>query len=179
MLGQGETAPDFIVTTLRGETVQLSKLRGTPVWLGFFRFASCPLCNYRVHIMVEEWSRFLGRDFRMLAVFQSPAHRLEEFVAKEKPPFDLIADPSMQLYTLYGLETSWAAGMSGGVLAVVSKARNIGKPIIAPIDGPPHRVPGDYLIDREGTITTVYRGKDLADHVPLETALAFLEANGA
>jgi peroxiredoxin len=179
MLSEGDAAPDFRVTTLRGESVRLAALRGTPVWVGFFRFASCPLCNYRVHQMAENWSRFEGRRFRMLAVFQSPPDRLEEYVASEEPPFDLVADPDMELYRLYGLESSWAAAMSGNVLSTLNRARQLGKPLIGPTDGPPARVPGDYLVDRDGTIVTAYRGEDIADHLPLDRALAFLDAQGA
>lgn len=180
MLSVGDTAPEFAVESLDGASVRLSALRGEPVWLAFFRFASCPLCNYRVHEMVERWETFASRRFRLLAVFQSPASRLRDFVAEQRPAFTLIADPDMALYELYGLESSVLAAMTPHVAAVGFRAATTpGIKLIGPIDGPPMRVPGDYLIDREGVIREVYRGRDIADHIPLEVADRFLRGQGA
>ncbi len=179
MLAVGDTAPDFEATTLRGATVRLRDWRGKPTWLAFFRFAACPLCNYRVHSMIEVWKRFAGRDFGMLAVFQSPKERLEEFVAQQEPQFDLVADPEMELYRLYELETSWLAAMKPSAMGAIPTAKKAGFPILTPRDGPANRVPGDYLIGRTGTIEQVHRGKSIADHIPLDTVDEFLTAHGA
>ena len=178
MLPAGAPAPDFTIQTLRGADVSLGALRGTPVWLAFFRFAACPLCNFRVHSMVERWGRFQGRDFRTLAIFQSSPDRLEEFVAKQAPEFDLVADPEMRLYGLYDLGTSWLAAMKPRAIATLPKARKAGFRS-GPVDGPANRVPGDYLIDRRGSIAQVYEGRSIADHIPLDMVEAFLDAEGA
>ena len=111
MLQVGQRAPDFEVQSLRGEALRLSALRSQPTWLAFFRFASCPLCNYRVHEMIERWSMFADRDFHMIGVFQSPASRLRDFVARQEPPFTLVADPDddgivMWLHDLDGDEVA-------------------------------------------------------------------------
>lgn len=179
MLPEGQAAPDFRVEGLHGEEVHLQELRGTPVWLAFFRFASCPLCNYRVHEMIERWRVFEGRDFRLFAVFQSPAARLSSFVAQQRPPFTLIADPDMALYALYRLESSILRAMTPNVMATAWKAMSSGVKLLGAPDGPATRLPGDYLIDRRGVIRTAYRGKDIADHLPLEVADRFLTEQGA
>lgn len=179
MLSAGTTAPDFEVENLRGEPVRLSALRGDPVWLAFFRFASCPLCNYRVHEMVERWAMFEGRRFHLIGVFQSPSSRLHEFVAKQQPPFTLIADPEMKLYGLYGLESSILAAMTLNVVATGARAAGTkGIKLLSIPDGPAMRVPGDFLIDRHGVIETAYKGKDIADHIPFEAADRFLKQQG-
>lgn len=179
MIEVGTHAPEFEADGLRDQRVRLSARRGTIVWLAFFRFASCPLCNYRVHEMVERWQEFAERDFQLLAVFQSPAERLREFVAKQSPPFELIADPEMALYDLYGLGSSVSAALSANVMAKGMKAAfTSGIKLLALPDGPATRVPADFFIDRRGVVRESYLGKDIADHVPLEQADAFLRSQG-
>jgi peroxiredoxin len=179
MLSEGTAAPDFETENLRGEPLRLSALRGEPVWLAFFRFASCPLCNYRVHEMIERWSMFEGRGFHLVGVFQSPAQRLRDFVATQDPPFTLVADPEMKLYALYGLESSILGAMTPNVVATGARAATTrGIKLLGVPDGPAMRLPGDYLIDRRGVIRTVYKGKDIADHLPLEVADRFLKQQG-
>lgn len=129
--------------------------------------------------MIERWDLFRGRDFAMLAVFQSPAERLREFVATQEPEFDLVADPEMKLYETYDLESSWLGAMKPNVMAKAANAATAGIRLVGPVDGPPMRLPGDYLIDRAGVIQVAYRGKDIADHVPLEAADAFLTSQNA
>ena len=44
----GQPAPSFIATTWDGRPVSLSDFEGQKLWLAFFRYAACPLCNVRV-----------------------------------------------------------------------------------------------------------------------------------
>ena len=179
MLAEGTAAPDFSTESLRGEPVRLSSLRGAPLWLAFFRFASCPLCNYRVHEMIEQWSTFEGRGFHPIGVFQSPASRLHDFVATQSPPFTLVADPEMALYALYGLESSILGALTPHVMAVGARAAvTPGIKMLSLPDGPATRLPGDFLIDRRGIIRTAYRGKDIADHIPFDSVDRFLKGQG-
>ena len=92
-LEAGTEAPDFEVETVAGERVQLNELRGKPVWLGFSRWASCPMCNYRIHQMIGEWPRrYEKREFRHLNFSPSPPEKLQAYVLKQSPPFDLVSD---------------------------------------------------------------------------------------
>ncbi|MCA9634746.1 MAG: redoxin domain-containing protein [Myxococcales bacterium] len=164
------------MTTLKGESLTLADLRGAPVWMAFSRFASCPLCNYRVHQMIGEWpARYADYNFRLFNVFQSPSSKLDDYVAKQEPPFDLVADhPSMGLYEKYGLESSVKAAFSMDVMKTMVAAAKIGLPLVRPFEGPAFRVPADFLIDSEGILRVVFYGATIAEHIPFEQADAFL-----
>ena len=41
-LESGRTAPPFVGQRYDGGTISSADLRGKPVWLGFYRYASCP-----------------------------------------------------------------------------------------------------------------------------------------
>ncbi len=173
-LNAGIEAPDFKTESLKGEPVELSKLKGHPVWLAFFRFASCPLCNLRVHQIVNGGPRFEGSDVRVLAVFQSPKEKLNDFVAKQRPPFTLIADPKMDLYRLYGVEASIKAALSPEVPKKMLEAAKVGLPLVRPWQGLATRIPADFLIDREGKIRTAFYGTNITEHISFEAVEEFI-----
>ncbi len=173
----GQQAPDFTVETLDGETIRLSSLQGKPVWLAFFRWAACPLCNLRIHQLTSIWPRsFSVRDFVMLAVFQSPPRKLEGLVERySPPPFKVISDPDLELYSLYKLERSFKGLFSKDVREAIAGAHKEGIPLMRPWDGPANRVPADFLIDRHGMIRQAFYGENMAQHIPFESVSSFLE----
>ncbi len=181
-LEAGAEAPDFEVETVTGERVQLSALRGKPVWLGFSRWASCPMCNYRIHQMIGEWPRrYEQRELRHLNFSPSPPEKLQAYVLKQSPPFDLVSDVPQVHYKTYGLESSVAKGMNLDTITVTVKAMRMGLPGGPRLrfEGPAFRVPADFLIDREGRIKVAYYGKKITESIPFDLVDSFLDQQRA
>lgn len=175
----GTEAPDFEVDTLAGERVQISKLRGQLVWIGFSRWAACPICNYRIHQMVAEWPRrYAGRSFRHINIFPSKPEKMIEYVVKQEPPFDLVPDPEEKLYGVYGLEASVAKGLNLETLNIVISALRQGLGELELWDGPAFRVPADFLIDRDGIIRVAHYGRKITENIPFDTVDAWLDEHG-
>ncbi|MCA9706428.1 MAG: redoxin domain-containing protein [Myxococcales bacterium] len=176
----GDQAPDFSIETLDGSTVSLSDMRGKLVWLAFFRYAACPLCNFRVHQLLSVWPKtFSERSFVMLGVFQSPGRKLEGLVKRHDPPFKIVSDPKMELYVKYYLEASMRGVMGKDVRQALAGASKAGIPLVRPWDGTPHRIPADFLVDRHGMIKNAFYGENIAQHIPFEEVTDFLDAHGA
>jgi peroxiredoxin len=55
-LPMGSQAPDFTLSTLQGETKQLSQLRGTPVLLTFWR-TDCTWCHVEMPKLANAYRR--------------------------------------------------------------------------------------------------------------------------
>lgn len=103
----GEHARAFWTMDITGNVVDLSEFAGRHILVSFFRFASCPFCNLRVHGMIERYPAYHDAGMAMIAVFESPRETMLRYVAgRMDAPFPLIADPEDHLYRLYGLETS-------------------------------------------------------------------------
>jgi thioredoxin-dependent peroxiredoxin len=178
-LQPGSPAPVFKKNDLRGDVLDLEEmLKHKPVWLGFFRFAMCPLCNLRVHQMVGEWKRFEPLC-SFIAVFQSPSNAFEGFITKHTPPFYVVADPELAMFTPYALENSLLKavfhpkGMVDGLKA--SKAGFSGSPS-DPKHGAALRIPGDFIIGRDGTLRVARYGSFVSDSIPFDEAEAALKA---
>jgi peroxiredoxin Q/BCP len=164
-LTAGELAPDFEATTWDGKSISLGGFRGAKLWLAFYRFATCPMCNYRIHELSARFDDFERAGIRLVAVMQSPAERIAQFAEKRKPKFPVIADPGLAIYNKYGVGPSLMAMMSPSVFVTAFKAMFAG---IFPgrIDGPIAMVPADFLIDPEGVIWDAFYARKVSEHVP-------------
>lgn len=171
-LAPGQSAPDFEATNWDGTPVRLADHRDRKVWLAFFRYASCPLCNLRVHDIIARHADLASRGVDVLAVFQSPPERIASYVGKQAPPFPILADPTEALYGKYGLRTSLLAYLHPKNFGVVFRAMRRGF-LPGPPDGSATRVPGDFLIRPDGTLADAFYGKVIADHIPFERVEAF------
>jgi len=173
-LKTGQTAPDFEIQDAAGIRHSLAGYKGQNLLLSFYRYASCPLCNQRVHHL-SNWLSSQGElDLAVLAVFESPVERIRQYVGRQEPPFPLIPDPERRLYRLYGVESSWLKYVlaAGPFLGSLLRGYRPGK-----ADGDKALVPADFLIDRNGIIQTAFYGRHIGDHIPLEKIDRFLKQN--
>ncbi len=173
-LSAGQKAPEFFASTWDDQPVELKALRGKPLWLAFFRYAACPLCNLRVHQMIQRHESYRARGLQVLAVFQSPADKMKEYVGKQAPPFPLIADPDEGLYARYGLGKSLLGFAAPRNLAKAMEAARAGFMPGVP-DGTVTRLPADFLIDPSGVIHEVFYAPEIGEHIPFERVEAFVE----
>ena len=174
-LTPGTPAPAFEMPAFGRGTVSLADYAGQKVWLAFFRYASCPLCNLRVRDIMERYDALRAAGVEVLAVFQSPEHKIAKYVGKHDSPFPIVMDPDEQLYATYGVELSTTGFLNPVNLGLLARAMAKGNSVGTP-DGSMTRIPADFLIDADGTITDAYYGKVIADHIPFERVDAFVAA---
>lgn len=174
-LQPGQAAPAFTVTDFTGVSHALSDYRGKKVLLSFYRYASCPFCNLRIHQLRQQAAEWEGKGLVMLAVFQSPAATIMEYAAGETVEFPIIPDPELKLYTLYRVESSWLAFAKATLRAGdIAKATAKGYLPGGKVDGDMNRIPADFLIDGQGVIRTAFYGKDIGDHLDTAAVEAFI-----
>jgi len=177
---ENEKAIDFSVKDYLGRDVKLSDYYGQKILLTFFRFASCPFCNLRMHQLIERSNYYKKRNTTMITDFESPANSIMEFAGKQNPPFPVIGDPEQHLYTKYRVEKSLAGLLKGGIQmgkmfdAILKKGF-----IPTKIDSAMHRIPADFLIDEGQTIRRVHYGTDISDHISYSEIEEFLKFEAA
>jgi peroxiredoxin len=111
--GEGDKAPDFAITSLRGKTVRLSEavskgpvvlvvLRGYPGY-------QCPICNWQVQEFLGSAQGFSDVGAQVVMVYPGPPQdlgtRAQQFTADKKFPgnFELLLVPGYEFTNLYGL----------------------------------------------------------------------------
>ena len=176
-LQSGQRAPEFLQTDIGGNTIHLGDYRGRYLLLSFYRYASCPFCNLRVHELLQRLTEFEKRGLSLVAVFQSAREGILDHVGKQQPPFPILPDPGHGLYRRYGVETSLPGFLLGLTLRMGKAMQAMGKGFLpGRMEGSITLIPADFLIGPDGSILVAYYGKDISDHLPIETILQQLGA---
>ena len=170
----GQAAPVFDVRDIFGNPFSLADFKGKRLLLSFYRYASCPLCNLRVHRLIQHYPGFTAKDLHLLAFFQSPEDSIRRYVGRQGAPFPIIADPDHTVYRAYGVEASWPAFLKGSLrlMTLTSAARKGFFP--GKMEGKKALVPADFLIGPDLMVVKAYYGKDISDHMPLQEIMECL-----
>jgi len=102
----GKFAPAFRAVTFDGRLVDLSALRGKKIWLTFYRYATCPLCNLHIAAISHRYLALQKAGVEVVAVFDS---RVPEFFkpgGTSDVRFPMISDSNKELYRLYSTRSS-------------------------------------------------------------------------
>jgi thioredoxin-dependent peroxiredoxin len=166
----GMLAPAFHAVDLAGNSVDLAGYHGKPLLLSFLRNAACALCNLRVHGLIERYAEYHGAGLEIVAIFESPAEYMLQYVGKQDAPFPLIADPKSQLYVLYGVESSEAKLATTMAMAetqqVVATAAAHGFQLTQEPGSNFSRMPADFFIGADGRVLDVHYAAYVWDHMP-------------
>ena len=77
----GDTMTPFSLPAIDGSLFDLESLKGKRYLLSFYRYASCPFCNLRLHELVTRYQE-LDNVFTVVAVFDSSLDNLQRQCAK-------------------------------------------------------------------------------------------------
>jgi thiol-disulfide isomerase/thioredoxin len=95
-----KSAPDFMLNTLDGRTIQLSKLRGSPVVLNFWA-TWCGPCRLEMPLL-QEYADQLGADVVFLPINNDESPELvQKFVDELSLRLDFLLDPGAQVAQQY------------------------------------------------------------------------------
>jgi len=168
-----DVATPILLPAIDGTVFELEQMQGRRYMLSFFRFASCPFCNLRVHELVKRYSEF-GNDFGIVAIFDSPLENLKKHVDGHHAPFPVLADESNTYYREYAIEHSLFGVLKGMLLRMPTLIRGMLQGYVpTTIQGSITTMPADFLIDEEGVIQHAHYGRDEGDHLSFDTVKAF------
>lgn len=97
-----EPAPSFEATTLDGESVSLTDLRGEPVWL-LFNATWCADCRAEIPDVAEAFHEFEG-EVRILSIYVSDSvAAVEQYSENLQIPYPQVVDESNRIAAEYGV----------------------------------------------------------------------------
>ncbi len=103
MISEGDRAPDFTLTSDRGEQITLSSLRGRPVVLYFYPRDDTPGCTAQACGIRDVYGELERAGAVVLGVSPDDVPRHARFKAKYGLPFTLLADPEHEVAERYGV----------------------------------------------------------------------------
>ncbi|MGB2682831.1 MAG: peroxiredoxin [Candidatus Competibacter sp.] len=99
----GQPVPDFNAPATGGLTVRLSELRGRRVVLYFYPKHQTPGCTVESQQFRDLHDRFSALDAVVFGVSRDSLRSHDQFRAKHRLPFELIADTDETLCQLFGV----------------------------------------------------------------------------
>ena len=103
MIEEGQSAPDFELTSDSGETVKLSALRGKPVVLYFYPKDDTPGCTTQACGIRDAYGEFERAGAVVLGVSPDSESSHVKFKDKFDLPFTLLADSDHAVAEQYGV----------------------------------------------------------------------------
>lgn len=146
----GMQVPNFELETNNGETVNLSKFRGTNVVIYFYPKDMTPGCTTEACDFRDQIQQFTEVNAVILGVSPDPVDRHQKFVEKYGLPFLLLADTEHLLAEAFGV---WKL------------KKNFGKEYMG-IER------STFIIDKEGKLVKEWRKVKVKGHV--EEALSYI-----
>jgi peroxiredoxin len=169
----GDKISNIKLTGIDGKPFDLFSLKGRPFMLSFFRFASCPFCNLRMHELIKRYDE-LGDRFTIVAIFDSPLDNLREHADRHHSPFPVLADERGIYYAQYGIEHSVFGMLKGMFMRMPTMMHAMSKGYVPlKIKGSMTTMPADFLVDETGVIRRTYYGSDEGDHLPFDEIKQF------
>lgn len=169
----GDRAPRVQLPAIDGSTFDSASLAGRRHLVSFYRFATCPFCNLRVHAVIRQVPSF-GPDFALVAIFDSPLDHLTRHASGHHAPFPILADATGGAYRAWSIERSLWGMLKGMLLRLPTLLRGMLSGYFPfPPRGSMLTMPADFLVDEQGVIRVAYYGRDEGDHLPLEVIAEF------
>jgi peroxiredoxin Q/BCP len=103
MVEQGNPAPDFTLTSDRGETISLSDFRGQKVIVYFYPKADTPGCTKQACTLRDSYATITAEDAVVIGISPDKAEDLIKFREKYDLPFILLSDPDHEAAEAYGV----------------------------------------------------------------------------
>lgn len=173
-LKTGVQTPTFEIKDIDGKQISSELMLGKRYMLSFYRYASCPFCNLRVSFLMGLHNE-LNLDNQFIGIFQSTEADMKQHVSTQQPVFSIASDYERKYYKKYGVESGVLAYILGALkISTLMKAFKKGFKMSNSM-GPKTTIPADFLIDEKGIIQHVYYGKDISDHLDLESVEAFFK----
>jgi peroxiredoxin Q/BCP len=102
VVAEGESAPDFTLTSDAGARVTLSELRGKPVVLYFYPKDDTPGCTAQARGIRDAYAEFERAGAVVLGISPDSESKHVKFKEKYDLPFTLLADPEHEVAEKYG-----------------------------------------------------------------------------
>jgi len=119
----------------------------------------------------EDEFRRLG--VQTLIISFGAEHWARAWLQATESPFPLLLDPERAAYQAYGLGRSFIRVWSPKVMWHYLKLALAGEKL-QPVQGDPHQLGGDVIVDAAGVIRLIYHSKDPVDRPPVAKLLAVL-----
>ena len=103
MLKIGDKIPNINVTTHKGDSINLSDLKGKKIVLFFYPRANTPGCTAQSCNLNDNYSRLTSQGYEVVGVSPDTVEKQNKFADKFGFKYNLLADDSRELIDAFGV----------------------------------------------------------------------------
>ena len=166
----GDSSPVSTFYTVKDSSINLQQVGNKKVLITFFRYAGCPICNYRVHELTEAYDSLSEAGFIIVGIFESSTDIMKKYVNEYKVPFHVVSNADGSLYNEFSVPVSLTKTAK---YSSKKRVRYFHKQGMKYYDGSVYKRDGkllrstaDFVLEN-GAFTLVNYNKAIGDHVPL------------
>lgn len=181
-LEKGSPMPRFEAITSKRTGVSSNDLRGSKVWMMFYRYATCPLCALHLRDIKQVVQDVTRLGVKVVAVYESTPEQFRNEDAGSTSALlasmdiMMIADPERKLYRAFKTRTSILGLVRPSLWLKFWEAKKANF-LQSKIDGKISQLPAHFLIDADGVIEHAFYGKSYIDSVDLNVVKEFAARN--
>lgn len=165
-----QEAPNVKLVSIANDTLNVQKLEGK-ILITFFRYAACPICNYRVHELTTAFDSLSREGYTLIGVFESKPELLKTYSQEYQIPFHVVADPDGDLYKSFRVEKSFWKTISYSSKRRIRHFHRKGDEYYRGSDykrdASLYRSTADFVVEN-GIITNLSYNAIIGDHIPLK-----------
>ncbi|WP_243386466.1 thiol-disulfide oxidoreductase ResA [Bacillus kexueae] len=119
----GSVAPDFVLKSLDGESIQLSDFEGKGVFLNFWG-TWCEPCKREMPYMERQYQYYKEQGVEIIAINVAESNlAVENFVNQHGLSFPVVLDKNMEVLNAYGVDplpTTFLINPDGEVIDIIT-----------------------------------------------------------
>lgn len=120
----GDTAPDFTLKDLNGESWSLHEHQGKTVVLLFYPGDNTPVCTAQLCSVRDNWSQYQATGAEVVGISTDSEKSHKSFADKYSLTLKLLADEKGEVVKDYDVK-SWLPGRSARAVVVIDKEGKI------------------------------------------------------
>lgn len=179
----GQVMPDFhFSTNLHSENLLsdvVKKTNKTVLWV--LRYIGCPTCQYDVHCIAENYTRFQEKNAQVYVVMQSSRESVQSALQQTPIPFEIICDETQSIYQSFSIEATQTKEErlpkteEGKRLLEEKRARvKEGGFVHGSYEGNEQQLPAWFVIDKNRVVLYAHYAKDMIDMPDVDQALSLI-----
>jgi peroxiredoxin len=176
MLTKNQLAPAIRTTSLGGQPIELSTLRGKTVLIKFHRFSGCPVARCQIDDLIKRQDELSASGIETIVFLHSSVAKiLPNF--HEVPGLHIVADRQKAFYREYQSRFLWRKLFSAASWRATFSAFTMGYfPQFNRFEGGVVGLPSDFLVDKTGRIIDVHYGKHFGDSWTVSDVLSKVDS---
>lgn len=173
----GNKIPDFTVDTPYKRGISLNSLLGdNKTAILFLRYAGCTLCRFDMMILNEEYYKIKEASGEVLVVLQSDPDKLKNELDKNNYSFEIICDPSQELYKQLEImpANSQEEMIGPGSMEKLGKVQASGL-THGDYEGNELQLPASFVADKDLYVTYAHYANNITDMPDVDKLVQLLK----